>query len=167
MKIQRQGIKWIIVLSHKNRSEWWNDATSFVKSSYIWVLVITNLKGLPQETKLGKQDTTWWRLSSWPGQPDSHKNTSSLNESHLEKRCQHSVSQFQYSPSNIHLWILQVSYGDQGPKDNESCKSFSKTVIESSYIQYFNGLIWAVIKRGINTTEFWYWAGKLRFSKYW
>lgn len=138
-----------------------NDAISFVKSSYIWVLVITNLKGLPQETELGKQDTTWWRLSSWPGQPDSHRNTSSLNESHLEKRCQHSVSQFQYSPINIHAWILQVSYGDQGPRDNESCKSFSKTVILSSYIQYFDRLIWTVIKRGINTTEFWYWAGKL------
>lgn len=137
-----------------------NDAISFVKSSYIWVLVITNLKGLPQETELGKQDTTWWRLSSWPGQPDSHRNTSSLNESHLEKRCQHSVSQFQYSSINIHVWILQVSYGDQGPRDNESCKSFSKTVILSSYIQYFNRLICTVIKRGINTTEFWYWAGK-------
>lgn len=128
-----------------------------------WVLVIT--KWLPQETELGKQDTTWWRLSSWPGQPDSHRNTSSLNESHLEKRCQHSVSPFQYSSISIHVWILQVSYGDQDPRDNESCKSFSKTVILStgSYIQYFNRLIWTVIKRGINTTEFWYWAGKLSF----
>lgn len=134
-----------------------------------WVHVLVITKWLPQETKLGKQDTTWWRLSSWPGQPDSHRNTSSLNESHLEKRCQHSVSQFQYSLINIHVWILQVSYGDQGPRDNKSCKSFSKTVILStdSYIQYFNRLIWTVIKRGINTTEFWYWAGKLSFSKYW
>lgn len=76
--------KWIIVLSHKNRSEWWIMQFLCDTISHKWVQEITMC--LPQETELDKQDTTWWRLSSWPGQPDSHRNTSSLNESHLEKK---------------------------------------------------------------------------------